>query len=150
MKHHGDVPHRTRRPLLIAVFVAVAIMLVPSTAGAAILAPKVATVTISVAKGQCTLAFKSIDQATGDMTFKLSATASPTHFEGYFNNKDTTVACFVGFESGASSYYFHRAGPTLSQATTIDLPYEPSFTLCAELAVIRLNGDTIQSPNDCI
>lgn len=150
MKHHAAMPHRTRRPLLIGVFVAVAIMLVPSTAGAAILAPKVAKVTISVAKGQCTLAFKSQDQATGDMTFRLSATASPTQFEGYFNNKDTTVACFVGFDSSATSYYFHRAGPTLSQGTTIVVPYYPTYTLCAEIAVIRLDGDTIRSADDCI
>lgn len=150
MQHRRTVSQRIRRPLLLGVFVAVAIMLIPSTAGAAVYAPKVAKVTISVAKAQCTLAFKSLDQATGDMTFRLSATASPTQFEGYFNNKDTTVACFVGFAGGATSYYFHRAGPTLSQTTTIVEPYDSTYTLCAEMAVIRLDGDTIRSPDDCI
>lgn len=94
MKLREQLPLRGLAAAL-ALVLAAAVLLIPSSASAASLAKKTARFDSSAAKSSCKLTVKTIKGDASNVAATVQAVARSRAFPGLANNRDTTVTCWI-------------------------------------------------------
>jgi len=154
MKHRKQTTRtrRTGRTYVVAVFLAVAVTLIPTMASGAGSGKTASTSNANVI-AQCKFTLNKVitTHTSAQVQGTLAATARGVGFAGLVNNKYTQVYCFL-YSDGLDflvSYTPGNNGSVVNANTGIVVPFYNGYTLCAQALVKLADGSNSVTPFVC-